>query len=136
MGHRQLYEGHQKTHGLAHHPDILNTVQYSTVQSQLDITASTYPPHVHLNHGVGAADNEDQQVGNAEVEEEEVGGGSHGLGGEDHDEDQDVAHDSHGQDEAEQDEAGVGDVGGEDVGLLGVLEGDGNLALLTSERAE
>ena len=96
------------------------------MENKIILRAATHGAHVHLDHGVGAADNEDQQVGNAEVEEEEVGGGSHGLGGEDDDEDQDVAHDSHGQDEAEQDEAGVGDVGGED-GLLGV---DGQAGVL------
>ena len=79
---------------------------------------TSYPSHVHLYHGVGAAHDEDQQVGDAEVEEEQIGGGPHWLGGEDDDEDEDIADDADGEDEAEEDEAGVGDVGREDPLLL------------------
>ena len=87
---------------------------------------SSHLSHVHLDHGVGAAHDEDEEVGDAEVEEEEVGGGPHWLGGEDDDEDEDIPHHAHGQHETEEDEAGVGDVGGED-GLLGV---DGQAGVL------
>ena len=80
---------------------------------------TAYPSHVHLYHGVGAAHDQHQQVGDAEVEEEQVGGGPHRLGGQDDDEDEDVADDADGEDEAEEDEAGVGDVGREDP-LLGL----------------
>ena len=116
MGDRELYEGNQEAHGLAHHPDILTLQHIRLIFTTLKVFI--YPSHVHLYHGVGAAHDQDEKVGDAEVEEEQVGGGPHRLGGEDDDEDEDVADDADGQDEAEEDEAGVGDVGREDPLLL------------------
>ena len=116
MGDRELYEGNQEAHGLAHHPDILTLQHIRLIFITLKVII--YPSHVHLYHRVGAAHDKDEKVGDAEVEEEQVGGGPHRLGGEDDDEDEDVADDADGQDEAEEDEAGVGDVGREDPLLL------------------
>ena len=40
---------------------------------------ASYRSHVHLNHGIWAADNQHQQVRNAEIQQEQVGGGPHRL---------------------------------------------------------
>ena len=61
---------------------------------------SPHPSHVHLDHGVGAAHDQNKQVSNAQVQQEQVGGGPHGLRGEDDDEDENIADNSNSKDQA------------------------------------
>ena len=56
-----------------------------------------YRSHVHLYHGIGTADNQHQQVRNAQVQQEQVGGGPHGLGGQYHNQNENIAYHSNCQ---------------------------------------
>ena len=47
------------------------------MENKIILRAATHGAHVHLDHGVGAADDQHEQVRDAEVEEEQVGGGPH-----------------------------------------------------------
>ena len=38
-----------------------------------------YRPHVHLYHGIWTAHDQNQEICQAQVEKEQVGGGPHGL---------------------------------------------------------
>ena len=71
------------------------------MENKIILRAATHGAHVHLDHGVGAADDQYEQVRDAEVEEEEVGGGAHRLGGQNHDQHQHVPHHPHRQHQAE-----------------------------------
>ena len=78
---------------------------------------SSHPSHVHLHHGIWAADDQDKQVGDArnrsrqivfsdprdapQVQEEEIGRSPHGFVGDQNQDDEDIPDHADREDKAE-----------------------------------
>ena len=63
----------------------------------------TYRPHIHLYHSIWTADYQNEEVCQAQVEEEQVCRGPHGLGCEDNDQNQHIPDDPDSEDQAAHD---------------------------------
>ena len=79
------------------------SLTYNRTSRAASSQLKTYRPHIHLYHSIWTADYQNKEVCQAQVEEEQVCGGPHGLGREDNDQDQHIPDDPDSEDQAAHD---------------------------------